>query len=105
MKLIKSIYKHIFRVKYDTDKFRKFRSFITNFYDYHFEPTYTYSHFRITKCRMYDYPDYITIEIHSLSPGMIIGPQGMHLDHLKEYMSKRYSKPIKIEIMETNPFK
>lgn len=103
--LLINIKRYIFRVKYGTEKFRKFKAFLINFYDYHFEPEFHYYSFRITKCRLYDYPHSITIEIHSLAPGMIIGPRGEHIDALKEYMSKRYSKPIKIDLQETNPFK
>lgn len=105
MKLIKLIKKRIFRVRLSSEEFRKFKAFITNFYDYHFAPEFHYSSFRITKCRIYNYPSSITIEIHALAPGMIIGPYGKHIDALKEYMAKRYSKPIIIDLQETNPFK
>lgn len=105
MKIINSIRKQIFVVGRNTDKFRQFKAFITNFYDYHFEPDHHYASFRITKCLFYNYPNSITIEIHSLAPGMIIGPRGKHMDALKEYLSKRYSKTINIELKETNPFK
>lgn len=105
MQLLKLIKKSIFKVRLSSEEFRKFKAFITNFYDYHFEPELHFSNFRITKCRMYNYPRSITIEIYALAPGMIIGPYGKHLDALKEYMSKRYSKLIIIDLQETNPFK
>ena len=94
-------------VRYQSDAHRKFRSFITNFYDHYNDghKVYHFGSFRITKCRFYDFPKSITIEIHSLSPGMIIGPKGETLDRFKAFMQKRYSKPVNIQINETNPFK
>lgn len=103
--LIKLITKWYFMVKCNSKEFIKFKSLFTSFYDYHFEPEHHFNSFRITKVRLYFLPKEIIIEIHSLAPGMIIGPYGKHMDALKEYMSKRYSKPIKIDLQETNPFK
>lgn len=103
--ITESVYKWFFKVKYNTHEFRKFKGFITAFYDDYFEPEFTYSHFRITKCRIYTFPKSILIEIHSLSPGMIIGPKGAHIDALKTYMQSRYSKSVNIDLKETNPFK
>lgn len=105
MKLIKSIQRWYFRVRYNTIEFRKFKGLICNFYDNYYENEFHFNSFRITKCRIYDYPKYISVEIHSLSPGMIIGPHGKHMDDLTAYLQKRYSKPIKITLEETNIFK
>lgn len=102
---VKSFKKWFYKVEYDTQEFRKFKGFIIAFYDYHFEPDYHFHSFRLTKVRLYIYPKSITIEIHSLSPGMIIGKSGKNIDALQAYMQKRYSKPVKIDLQETNPFK
>jgi len=103
---IKTLFsKWFFKVKYKSDKHNKLKSFFTIFYDNHFEPEFTFQNFRITKCIFYDYPSHILIEIHSLSPGMIIGPRGEHMNSLTAYMQKRITKPVKIELKETNPFK
>jgi len=77
---------------------------VINFYD-HYDPEYTFYSYRITKIRMYDYPSSIVIEIHSLSPGMIIGIKGETLERLKFFFQARYLKPITIKLEETNPFK
>jgi ribosomal protein S3 len=77
---------------------------IISFYD-NYSAEFHYNMFRITKCRLYNYPKGIVIEIYSLSPGMIIGPKGKHMDDFKTHMQKRYSKPVKIILEETNPFK
>jgi ribosomal protein S3 len=105
MKLLKIISNFIFLVRYKSSDHKKFRSYITNFYDHYNDTQFSFNSFRITKCRFYEYPKRFIIEIHSLSPGMIIGPRGRHIDDFKAYMQKRYSKPIEIKLEETNPFK
>lgn len=94
-----------FRIKYNSPIHRKLRSLVINFYDYHHEPEFNYLHFKITKCRFYDYPSYMLIEIHSLSPGMIIGARGKCLDAFTNFMKSQLSKTVKIQLEETNPFK
>jgi ribosomal protein S3 len=96
--------KWYFQMRYKTPEHRQFRSFITNFYD-QYSTEYHFNSYRITKCRLYNYPKRILIEIHSLSPGMIIGAYGRCLDDFKAYMQKRYSKPITVKLEESNPFK
>lgn len=104
MKIIKSIKKWLFRVRYNTDEFRKFKAYITNFYD-GYDTQWTWNNYRITKCRLYKYPKSIVVEIHSLAPGMIIGLKGECIDRLKAFLSGRYGKPVNIDLHETNPFK
>lgn len=105
MKINAHFLKWLFKVKYKSDTHNKLKSLLISFYDNHFEPNIHYSNFRITKCRFYNYPSHILIEIHSLSPGMIIGPRGEHMDALTAYMLLRFPKPVKIKLEETNPFK
>jgi ribosomal protein S3 len=105
MKWINALYRWAFRIRYATATHRQFRAYVTHFYDHYNENEYSFNQHRITKCRFYDFPKSITIEIHSLSPGMIIGPKGETLDRFKAYMQKRYPKPIHIRLEETNPFK
>jgi ribosomal protein S3 len=45
------------------------------------------------------------VEIHSLSPGAIIGKRGECIDRLKSYLENQLAKPIEINLQETNPFK
>jgi ribosomal protein S3 len=96
--------KWLFKVKYKSATHNKLKAYFTSFYRNHFVPTFDYNNFRITKCCFYNYPSHLLIEIHSLSPGMIIGPRGEHMEALTEYMQKRISKPVKLKLEETNPF-
>ena len=105
MKSMTPLLKFIFKVRYKSDEHRKFRSLFTAFYDQYNDFEYSFSSYRITKCRLYNYPKSIVIEIHSLSPGMIIGINGKCIDAFKAYMQKRYDKPITVNLQETNPFK
>lgn len=102
--LIKTIIRWFFLVRYKTDEHKKFRVYFTNFYD-NYDLSLHYNAFRITKCRFYNFPKHITIEIHSLSPGMIIGIRGECIDRLKAFLTAKYKKPINIQLEETNPFK
>lgn len=105
MKFITNLVKVIFRLRYSSDTHRKLRSLVVNFYDYYNEHKWTFNSYRITKCRFYNYPRSLVIEIHSLSPGMIIGKQGQCIDSLKEHIQKRFKKTVVIKLEETNPFK
>lgn len=103
--LINKWLKAIFIINYNSDAHRKLRSLITSFYD-HYDSNYSFNTYRITKCMFYNFPNYLLVEIHSLSPGMIIGERGNCLDRLKDFIQKRYpEKTIKISLEETNPFK
>jgi ribosomal protein S3 len=105
MKIFKSFQQWRYRVRYNTEEFKKFKSWVINFYDGYNENEYHFNTYRITKFRLYNYPKHILVEIHSLSPGMIIGKSGKCLDDFTAYLQKRFSKPIKIILEETNPFK
>jgi hypothetical protein len=105
MNIISVFYKWRFRIKYNSASHRRLRSLVINFYDYHSEPEFHYLHFKITKCRFYDYPSHMLIEIHSLSPGMIIGARGKCMDAFTNFMRSQLCKPVKIQLEETNPFK
>lgn len=94
----------IFRCRYNSKTFKTFRYFICDFYD-NYNVEYSFNSYRITKCRIYNFPKRIIIQIHSLSPGIIIGKGGKDILKLENYMQSRYSKPVKIELKETNPFK
>ena len=105
MKAINNILKWFFKIKYDSDFHSKLRSHVIYFYNYYFEPEYSYSNFRLTKCRFYNFPSYVLIELHSLAPGLIIGASGKNIDAFTKFLQKKISKPVKIKIEETNPFK
>src|SRR5688572_19022401 len=93
-----------FRCRYNSKRFKQFKGLIMSFYD-NYSPEFCFNNFRITKCRLYNLPSAMRIEIHTLSPGMIIGKGGKCYDDLKAFLQKRYSKPIEIKLEETNPFK
>jgi hypothetical protein len=104
MKYLKSCILFIFRSRYNSNEFRHFKGLMQSFYD-NYDPEFEFNRYRITKCRLYSLPSSILIEIHSLSPGMIIGKGGKCYDDLKTFMQKRYTKPVTIKLEETNPFK
>lgn len=103
-KLFKAISKWFFKVSYETPEHKKFRAYITNFYD-NYDPNLHYNMYKITKCRVYNFPKQIVIEIHSISPGMIVGPRDECIERLKSFLGSKYKKPISIDLQETNPFK
>ena len=105
MNLLKLFRNWRYRVHYNTKEFKIFKGLVMNFYDHFYENEFHFNNFRITKIRLYNYPTYFLVEIHSLSPGMIIGPSGKHMDDFTAFLQKRYSKPIKLKLEETNPFK
>jgi ribosomal protein S3 len=102
---ITKIKKWIFKIKIGSPLHNKLKAHITNFYSYHFEPYFSYHNFKITKLKFYNFPSCLTIEIHSLSPGIIIGPRGEHIDALTDRLKDKFDKPVKIQLEETNPFK
>lgn len=104
LKYIKYWALFIFRCRYNSKHFRQFKGLIISFYD-NYDSEMGFYRFRITKCRIYNLPSSIIIEIHSLSPGMIIGKGGKCYDDLKTFLQKRYTKPVTIKLEETNPFK
>jgi hypothetical protein len=103
--LVTKIKKLVFRIKAGSAFHKTLKTHFTNFYAYHFEPELSYHHFKITKVKFYNFPSYLLIEIHSLTPGMIIGPRGGHMDALKNRLNDIFNKPVKIQLEETNPFK
>ncbi len=103
-KWLQNIFKWFHQVHYNSKEHKRFRGYVTNFYD-HYDPGYGFSNYRITKIRLYDYRKKIVIQIHSIAPGMIIGKSGNTLDRFKSYMQTRYGKPIQVTLEETNPFK
>lgn len=98
------ILKYIFRVRYKSKEFKLFRAYVTNFYD-NYDLSHTFNSYRITKIRMYNYPKSVVVEIYSLAPGLIIGIKGTAIDRFKSFIQKKYSKPVKIILEESNPFK
>lgn len=99
-----AICKWLFKVKYKTNEHRLFRAYVTNFFD-NYDAHLHYNTFKITKCRLYNFPQKIVIEIHSISPGLIIGKRGECIDRLRSFLGSKYKKPIDIQLEETNPFK
>lgn len=104
MKLINHLWILLFKVRYNTKLSCRFKSCIINFYDY-YNTEWHFNSYRITKISLYNMPKKMIVEIHSLSPGMIIGKSGKCIDRLKAHLQKSFSKPIEIKLEETNPFK
>lgn len=102
--IFKKLFLWFYEVKYDSDLFKEFKSSLICFYDY-YSDDWHFNNYRITKCRLYNFPNKMIVEIHSLSPGMIIGKSGKCIDALKFRLEKVLSKPIEINLQETNPFK
>lgn len=104
MKILRKLILFIFRVPPTTKKFKHFKALFINFYDC-YNTEWQFHSFRITKCRVYDLPKKMIVEIHSLSPGMIIGKSGKCIDALQAHLQKKFSKYVEIKLEETNPFK
>lgn len=104
MKVIRKLWLLLFKVRYDSNEFRRFKSAVINFYE-NYSSEWHFNSYRITKCRLYNLPAKMIVEIHSLSPGMIIGKRGECIDRLKALLQKQFYKPLEIKLEETNPFK
>lgn len=104
MKMLNKLIRFLFRVRYNTKTFQRFKTTISYFYDGYDESIH-YNSYKITKCRLYSFPSKVVVEIHSISPGMIIGKRGECIDRLKALLQKQFTKPVEIKLEETNPFK
>ena len=54
----------------------------------------------IVKTIIERFPEKINISIHTVRPGVVIGPRGASIEAMKETVKKKVSKPINISIIE-----
>lgn len=46
------------------------------------------------------FPEKINVNVHTVRPGVVIGPKGAHIEQLKTQLKKNISKPLNISIIE-----